>query len=450
MGFASWATKPAIMLFGHPVITGPVVYPPMDPLGLVLYFAFFVAVTWLTMRRAVYGACILLASTPFALYQQVLGETLTLWKVALVAVLLGLTVYREPFAVLAARTPLRILTAGLFVLCATLLSFIHALHPVPVVRETLKILEYIATFCAVVAAYRLDPDRNLIANFAAGTALTVAVFALAQELVGAPSGMWINNSIVPRIAGPLEGPNQLAGYLDIAIPLVLALAMTRRTPLFVTATFFCVFADILTFSRGGLIAAATACAIVLVTLRRNTVTALWTLAAGVICGIVVDVAWTVHAHAGAATAFRLNSVATDYAGGVGNRRELWDAAITLWRQHPVFGVGAGNFELELPLAGLKGIRTHANSLYLQSLVEGGAAMIFATLWLVYTSIDAFVRERLESPFVLAAFAGSIALALHQVLDFLTFYPKVGAQWWIVMALGAAEIAALARVREVCA
>jgi hypothetical protein len=54
---------------------------------------------------------------------------------------------------------------------------------------------------------------------------------------------------------------------------------------------------------------------------------------------------------------------------------------------------------------------------------------------------------MESPFVAAALAASVALALHQLVDFLTFYPKVGAQWWIVLALGAAELAAIARVRQ---
>jgi O-antigen ligase len=138
---------------------------------------------------------------------------------------------------------------------------------------------------------------------------------------------------------------------------------------------------------------------------------------------------------------------SNYAGGVGTRPELWRAAIALWKRYPLFGVGAGNFELDLAQAGVYGVRTHANSLYLQALAEGGIPLIVATLWLVYVSIDTFVRERLESPFVAAALAGSIALALHQGVDLLTFYPKVGGEWWIVMALGAADLAAVARARQ---
>jgi O-antigen ligase len=90
-------------------------------------------------------------------------------------------------------------------------------------------------------------------------------------------------------------------------------------------------------------------------------------------------------------------------------------------------------------------------LYLQSLVEGGIPLLVSTLWLTYVSIATFARDRLRSPFVVAAFAASIALGLHQLVDLLVFYPKVGGWWWIVLGLGAAQLVAPARVREpVCA
>lgn len=432
-------------MFFHLVPTGLPVYPTLDTIGAMFYAAFFIAVTLLTMRRPAYGACVLIVVVPFALYQKLAVEMLTLPKVGVLAVLLGLSAYRNAFAPVASRVPWRILTAGLFVLAATLVSFVHAAYPVPVIDESLKIAQYLLTFCAVVAAFHLDPDRRAFANALLGTAIAVALLALAEEVVGAPSALLANGHVVPRIAGPLEGPNQLAGYFDVALPVALAFTLTERSTLARTALFFILFADILTFSRGGLLGAAAGIITVAIALRSQLRAAIGPIVAGIAAGFVVMLSFA--AMADSFGMLRWWNWQSNYAGGVGTRPELWNAAMVLWKRHPLFGVGVGNFELELPQAGLYGVRTHANSLYLQALVEGGIPLIVATLYLVYVSIATFVRERLESPFITAALASGVALAVHQIVDLLTFYPKVGGEWWIVMALGAAEVAVVARVQR---
>jgi putative inorganic carbon (HCO3(-)) transporter len=418
--------------------------PPLDTLGLVAYTAFFIIVTLVTMRRPALGASVLVLVTPFAYYQEVLGETLTLPKVCLLAVLLGLAAYRNAFASLASGAPWRIISAGVLVIAAILVSFVHAAYTAPVIREALKALEYLLIFCAVAAAYRLEPDRRVFAFALCATAIAVSVLALTQEIIGAPSVLLVNGHTLPRIAGPLEGPNQLAGYFDVVIPFALAFVVRERLGIARTALFFAIFADILTFSRGGLFGAA-AGIVVLFAVARTWRDAVAPIAGGIIAGLAVTFTWGMVADS--LGMLRWWNYQSAYAGGVGTRPELWRAAIALWKQHPIFGVGAGNFELDIPLTGLRGVRTHANSLYFQALVEGGIFLFGATLWLVYTSIATFVRERKESPFVLAALCASIALASHQVVDLLTFYPKVGAEWWIVMALGAAEMSVPVRTQQ---
>lgn len=418
----------------------------LDPLTAIAFTAFFVAVTLMTMRRASYGICTLIVVQPFAFYQDVVSTTITLPKVALIGVLLGLLAYRDAFAAAGERAPWRILTAGLLVLGATIVSFVNAVHYDAVLRETLKILEYVLLFCAVVAAYRLDPDRRSVRTAILATSIAVAALALAQEIIGSPSAILLNGHPIPRIAGPLEGPNQLAGYFDVALPLALAFAVDQPSLLANVALFLMVTTDVLTFSRGGIVGAIAGIATVAFVARRNLRAPFTAIGAGLATGLGVAVSWGIVAHTIGLERF-WDFREPDYAGGVGTRPQLWRAAWTLWLRHPIFGVGAGNFELEIPLTGLQGVRTHANSLYLQSLVEGGVSLFIATLWLVYTSIATFAREQLRSPFILAAFAGSIALALHQIVDLLTFYPKVGGEWWIVMALGAAELTAVARVQQ---
>ena len=395
------------------------------------YAALLVAGALIAMRRPAYAIVLLILVQPFAIYGNAWVTTATLPKVALLGVLLGLATHAGVLRPLARPAPRALLIAGAAVLAATMLSGAHATYLAPVVRESLKTVEYLFLFGAVVCAYRLDPDAALVRNACITVVTLVALLALSQEFYGGTSGLRLNGRELVRVAGPLEGPNQLAGYCDIAIPLLFALAVDSPAPIIAASLFLIVLADVLTFSRGGGLGVTAGVLAVALTYRRRLLQPLAFIAAALVAGISL-IGFLAHTPA----IFRVwdNAITS---GGVGTRTNLWLAAFKLWREHPIFGVGAGNFELEIAQTGLRGIRTHANSLYLQSLVEGGIPLLAATLWLTYVSIATFARERLRSPFILAAFAGSIAIGLHQVFDLLVFYPKVGGWWWIVLALGAA-------------
>ena len=94
-----------------------------------------------------------------------------------------------------------------------------------------------------------------------------------------------------------------------------------------------------------------------------------------------------------------------------------------------------------------GVRTHANSWYLQSLAEGGIVLFSATLTMVGASIGAFLKKplvarlRAQPPWVIAALAASVALALHQSVDDFVFYPKVGGAWFLLLGIAAAAFRA---------
>ena len=414
---------------------------PLDPLAAIVFVAAFVAATLLTLRRPVFGLCALIAAVPFALYRDVLGTTVTIPKVVVLGVALGLTAYAGRLPSLRALPVRTLLIAAGCLIAAAALSILQAGSPGAAVRETLKLVEYALAFLTAYVCFKLDPADGPVRAAIAIVVSIVALGALAQEFGDAPSGMYFNNIVVPRIAGTLEGPNQLAGYLEIGIALLASFVCARPRWSYSVALGLAAFADILTYSRSGLIGAAVAVAIVAIVYRRAALRLFAPLATALLAGAGTTAVWAESAHIGAFNLFRFPGsdigAGTTYAGGVGSRSELWRAAVALWRAHPIFGVGAGNFELDLPRVGLPGVRTHANSLYLQALVEGGIPMILATLYFVWTSIASFVRRASASPFASAAMAASIALAVHQTVDYVVFYPKVGEMWWIVLALGAA-------------
>jgi O-antigen ligase len=425
----------------RPVVDHIAVSTPLDPFSAIVFVAAFVAAAMLTARRPAYGLGALLVTTPIDFSHDLLATTVTLPKCVLLGVLLGLTTYPKALRTLR-RPPAPLLLAALaFYIFATALTMLVAAHLAPAVRETLKWIEYAAVFAAAYCCYALDHGDEVLVRAAAIAAIIVSLSALVQAFAGAPSGLYIGPAIVPRIAGLLEGPNQLSGYNAVAVATLGAWALVRRGALLDFALALTVCADILTFSRAGIVSLAIVVAGIALWGGRRAWPALRPVVLGAIAGACGTIWWAIYAHTPGV--LRVSLAPSAYAGGVGNRDELWRAAWRMWRERPLLGVGAGNYELELPQYGVYGVRTHANSWYLQSLAEGGLVLFAATLTLVAATIRAFVqrpfvqRLRAQPPWVAAALAASVALACHQLVDDLVFFPKVGGTWWLLLGIGAA-------------
>jgi O-antigen ligase len=384
----------------------------------------------------------LILTMPLAFAHDALGTTVTLPKAVLIGVLVGLTTYRGVLASLRKPPAPLLLGALIFYSIATALTIGGApLHGVAI-RETLKVVEYGALFVAAYFCRYLDDRDAPVLAAVAIAAIVVSASALAQEVLGAPSGLYIGSVVVPRVAGLLEGPNQLSGYCEIAAATLGAWALVRRSPMLDVAFALTVCADVLTFSRAGLIGLAIVAALLLLAGGNRAWRAIRPGALGLVLGLAGSAWWAVYAHNPGV--LRASLEPSLYAGGVGNRSELWRAAWRMWLDRPLLGVGAGNFEHLLPAYGVFGVRTHANSWYLQSLAEGGVVLFAATVTVVAVSVAAFAgaarRWRSGSPWILAALAASVAMALHQTVDYLVFYPKVGGAWWLLLGIAAAAFA----------
>lgn len=429
----------------HPVIDPVIIHTPLDPGTIVVFAAAFGAIVFASVRRPSYGVVALIALLPFGFPHYIGDTTIGLDKVALLANAAGLLLGRRDARVLGGNTARVLLACGVGVVVATALSIVDAHYRAPVLRETLKAAQYVALFAVVLIAVAADANDRAIRIALVATTIVVSVLALAQELIGAPSGLWYDNFPIPRIAGPLEGPNQLAAYLGLLLAVITAYAIRRpKAPFELVALGLGSAALVLTISRAGVAASLAGIIVVLVASkgseRRRAVLA---VAGGAIAGCAVIASWgftAARSFQGVKVLDRFGSAApTNAPASLGTREQLWHAALFLWRTHPIFGIGAGNFERELGIAGFPQLHTHANSLYLQALAEGGIVLAVATIALVFVSIAAFARGPFSAPLVAGALGASIGLAAHQVFDLLVFFPKVGETWWIVLALGAARL-----------
>jgi hypothetical protein len=411
---------------------------PIDVPTALLYVAAAALVAALTVRRPAYGVAALIVLAPIGLPRYIGPTTVTLLKAGLIGLLGALVFSRPDLSALGTGVVRAVLTTLIGVEAAIALSATHALYHAPVIREASKTLEYAALFLGAVIAYASDPDDRPFWLALQVVTVLVCATALAQYVVGANAGIFIGGRGVPRVAGVLEGPNQLAGWLEIAIAVLLARNLLHRDGVLAAIVLLAAITEILTFSRAGIVATVFACAVVLIVMRTPRKVgirfALATIVATSLLGIIALKAGLPPRY------FSLDQV-PQQADHLGNRQMLWQAALDLWKSSPIFGVGAGNYEFDLSRVGLVDIRTHANSIYLQSLAEGGVVLCTATLGMFVTIIVVLARSAVRRPIVVGMLAATAALAAHQIFDDLFFFPKVGSMFWLTLGVAIAEISA---------
>lgn len=340
----------------------------------------------------------------------------------------GLSFLTQPTLVRTlARPAVRIVGLGFgAVMVATLLSAIGAQHRELVGAEVIKLLEYAICFAVAHAAFATRRDAPLAFAAVALAGIVVSLSALSQLVTGAPAGLTIFGSIVPRLAGLLAGPNQLAGYLGLLVPVLLVAVIDTKSRLASGALFLVVLALAGTFSRGGFFGAAVACLVVVQMRPSPSRLRAYALRGGVLAGSLVVLALI----AGTRTEGEAQP------DGLGTRSQLWHAAIALARGNPLFGVGAGNFETRLASVGYPALHTHANSWFFETLADGGITLFAATLVWIAQTLRALSACAARSPFALGALAATAGFAAHGLFDDLAIFPTVAATWWLLVGVGA--------------
>ena len=406
----------------HPwtVTLRPDIHVPIDRWTALAYLLVAVVAAYATRRRPAYGLAALIVATPLGLARYVGTTSLTIEKAAVIG-FVGALIVARPFWTVLGNPPVRRIALALAgALAAIAISAIEAQDRLAVARELLKWTEYGVVFLACAVAFAADSDERPIWRAIGIGGTIVAVSALAQYVVGANAGIFVRGGSVPRIAGLLEGPNQLSGYLGLLLPVVLARNLLHRDAGLLAFFSLLAVTDVLTLSRSGIVAAIVGCAIVFFVLRPPRIVRTRSIV-GVLAIAALAVFFALRA--GFSEQYFSLAPVPQPADHLGNRAILWRAAIVMWKRSPIVGV-----------------HTHANSIYLQSLAEGGVIMLAATLGIFATILVTFGRSGVRVPLVTGALAATVGFAVHQLYDDLVFFPKVGVMWWILVGLAAGELA----------
>ena len=234
-----------------------------------------------------------------------------------------------------------------------------------------------------------------------------------------------------RATGTLgQSSNFLGAYLATTIPLIAAaaaLATGRRRLLFGAGALAAFTALLLTFTRGAL-AAGVVGIVIFVVLALPRPALPWAIAGLVVAGAAFLAVPQARS--------RLSDVSSD-------RRALWYSGTKIFLDHPVFGVGFGNYrnvqqsdpERYVVTPHGEAFSTAHNGI-LAIAAEGGAFQAGAVLFLVLYVLGAgwlAVRGARGSPdavLTAAAFAGVVAFLVQSLTNTLFLVPSVATYFWV--------------------
>lgn len=322
--------------------------------------------------------------------------------------------------------------------------------------DTLRGLAFLAAFSLLALAVFRDmaeaPWRRRLLLTVVGAGVAITVVALLQAVSPEPRKIW--GLWRPRwdwaVFGPYVNRNHFAGYLVMAAPLALGLAVeaiarlraawrrSRRPWLLLgeaegtavarwSAVAMVVVAGLLASrSRGGVSAFALAALLLPLASRRRRRTA---LAVALLVGL--GVAWV--GLGDVLSAFEVRGVRA-------SRLDLWRDMLPMVPRFPALGVGWNAFSTAYPWYQTIW-RTEwvgqAHNDYLQALLDGGvvgAALVAGLLVVVFRGA---LARAARSPLDLGVFGALLGFALHELVDFNGQIPANAATWVALAALAVA-------------
>lgn len=336
----------------------------------------------------------------------------------------------------------------IFAAISTLSLLISALGPnTAAVRSLLRLFSYLALFFGIAGWIETKEQIEKIIKIILTSTIFVSLFAFYQ--VASQNYTDVYFQIYPsqvQALDPWSGRatsllfhfNSLAGYLNLVLPfslacMVLAKQSSVRYLAIAVHTLACATLYF-TASRGGFIAYGGMVLVALWFFKPRITAISRVLVTGLLSMVIVL------ALQPPSTEGRIQDV--DEFTSM-SRKALWGTAGILFLQHPVLGVGYGNYRSLYSdyIPGIGANELDAHNMYLQFLSETGTIGFAAFLVMVGAFARMAIRlAKNNDPFyriVGIGVGGALAATLiHGMVDYLfNVSPQFGALFWLVMALG---------------
>lgn len=343
------------------------------------------------------------------------------------------------------KTPLDRPLIALLALC--FVSLVFSVHRGISVRAMALLLCYPVVFYLVIHTTDTRERLRQIVYIIIGVALFLSVFGIFKRFGVNPFPWWEYGELKYKpdfLAATYGNHNHLAGYLEMALPLLLGLFLKgyrwSRVFMMLYITFLLIAAQVLSLSRGGWIASLLGLSFMAAALmadsRFQSRKLLYAIVGGAVFSALLILAST-------PVVERMKSVMEmEEEASFHSRVVAWGGVNRMIGDHPLAGTGPGTFadvftQYQPPGLGARFKMAHND--YLQFVADGGLLVIPIIIWLAFALYKKGFGKlknpsRLIRGITLGAMTGITSILMHSIIDFNLHIPANALLFTVLAAL----------------
>jgi O-antigen ligase len=340
----------------------------------------------------------------------------------------------------------------LILIILSILSTIFSMHRYTSIWSTILLLNYLTIFYLTIHLVRTRSQIRQLIYLIIGVATFLSVFGLFKKFGANPFPWWDYGDLKysPDFLSATYGNhNHLAGYLEMAIPLILGLFLTGykggKLFLMIYLTFMLLTALVLSLSRGGWIGSLlglSLMAFALLTSRYFKRKGFILAAIGGSLALVMIVLVSTPVVERVLTAMEKEEEASFHS-----RLVAWGGVVEMIGDYPLLGTGPGTFPAiftQYQPPGLSSHFTMAHNDYLHFTSEVGLPLIAIFAWMVIALYRKGFKKlknpsRLIRGTTLGAMSGITAILFHSISDFNLHIPANALLFTVLVAIVVAPL-----------